>query len=162
GINSLVRLGIGVYGMWPSPDIKKIYENKIKIKPILSWKTKIAQIKILPTGSTIGYGLTYTTKEKTKIAIIPQGYADGFYRDFSNNGEVLIGGTRCKVLGRVSMNMFAVNVNHLLKVKIEDDVVILGRQNKNEILAEELALKFGTINYEITTRINSLLPRIVS
>jgi alanine racemase len=162
GINSIIRLGIGVYGMWPSPDIKKMYENKIELKPVLSWKTKIAQIKTLPTGNTVGYGLTYTTKEETKIAIIPQGYADGFYRDFSNKGEVLIGGVRCKVIGRVSMNMFAVNVSHLSKVKIEDEVVILGRQNKREILAEELALKFGTINYEITTRISSLLPRIVN
>lgn len=162
GIHSLIRLGIGVYGMWPSKYLKFLYKNKIELKPVLSWKTKIAQLKILPKGNTIGYGLTYKTKKTTKIAIIPQGYADGFYRGFSNKGEVLIGGTRCKILGRVSMNMFAVNISHLLNVKVEDEVMILGRQNKEEIRAEEMALLIDTINYEITTRISSLLPRIIN
>lgn len=160
GIHPLVRLGIGVYGMWPSEDIKNLYKNKIILKPALSWKTKIAQIKILPKGRSIGYGLTYTTKKKTKIAVIPQGYADGFDRGLSNKGEVLINGTRCRVLGRVSMNMFAVNVSHLLNVKAEDEVVIIGKQKKEKITAEEMAKKLDTINYEITTRISSLLPRI--
>ena len=96
GINSLVRLGIGVYGMWPSEHIKYLYKNKIELKPVLSWKTKIAQIKTLPAGSTIGYGLTYMTYVPTKIAVIPQGYADGLDRGLSNKGEVLIKGTRCK------------------------------------------------------------------
>jgi len=161
GINSLIRLGIGVYGLWPSPDIKKMYKNKIELKPVLSWKTKVVQVKILPKGSTVGYGLTYKTKKKTKIAIIPQGYADGFDRGLSNKGEVLIRGTRCKVLGRISMNMFAVDVNHLNKVKSEDEVVILGMQGREEITAEEIAKKLDTINYEITTRISSLLPRVI-
>jgi alanine racemase len=161
GIHPLVRLGIGVYGMWPAEHLKFLYKNKIELKPALSWKTKIAQIKILPKGSTIGYGLTYKTKRETKIAIIPQGYADGLGRDFSNNGFVLIGGARCKILGRVSMNMFVVNVNHLPDVKIEDEVVILGRQGREEITAEEMAKRINTINYEITTRISPLLPRVV-
>ncbi len=167
GIHSMIRLGIGVYGMWPSENIKKIYlpaqtgKNKIELKPVLSWKTKIAQIKTLPKGSTVGYGLTYKTKKVMKIAIIPQGYADGFDRNLSNKGEVLIGGTRCKVVGRVSMNMFTVDVNHLKNVKVEDEVVILGCQGDKEITAEELAKKLDTINYEITTRISSLLPRVI-
>ena len=171
GINSIIRLGIGVYGLWPSEDIKNIYKNKIELKPILSWKTKVAQIKILPKGHSIGYGLTYITKKETKIAIIPQGYADGFDRGLSNKGEVLIGGTRCQILGRVSMNMFAVDVSRLPNVKAEDEVVIIGTQGREparlnsrsggEITAEEMAEKIDTINYEITTRISSLLPRIV-
>jgi alanine racemase len=161
GIHPLVRLGIGVYGMWPSENLRKLYENKIELKPVLAWKTKIAQIKILPKRSTIGYGLTYKTKKETKIAIIPQGYADGFDRGFSNNGFVLIGGTKCKILGRVSMNMFVADVSHLTKIKPEDEVVILGRQGKEEITAEEMARRIGTINYEITTRVSPILPRIV-
>ncbi|MFA5791558.1 MAG: alanine racemase [Candidatus Paceibacterota bacterium] len=161
GIHSIVRLGIGVYGMWPSEEIKKLYKNKIKLKPILSWKTKIAQIKILPKGNTVGYGLTYKTKKETRIAIIPQGYADGLDRRFSNKGEVLIRGSRCKILGRIMMNMFVVDVSNLAQVKIEDEVVIIGFQGKKEITAEEIAEKIGTINYEITTHISSLLPRIV-
>lgn len=162
GINSIIRLGIGIYGMWPSEHLKHLYKNKMKPKPVLSWKTKIAQIKVLPKGNTIGYGLTYKTIKKTKIAIIPQGYADGLDRGFSNNGFVLIGGTRCKILGRVSMNMFVVNINHLKKVKQEDEVVILGKQGMEEITAEEMAKRIDTINYEITTRISTLLPRIVA
>lgn len=162
GINSIVRLGIGTYGMWPSEHLKDSYEKTgFNLKPVLTWKTKVAQIKILPKGNTIGYGLTYVTKKETKIAIIPQGYADGFDRGFSNNGFVLIGGTRCKILGRVSMNMFAVGVGHLNKIKIEDEVVILGKQGKEEITAEEMAKYVNTINYEITTRICPLLPRII-
>lgn len=159
GIHPLVRLGIGAYGMWPSLGIKKMY--KIKLKPILSWKTKIAQIKILQKGNTIGYGLTYKTTKKTKIAVIPLGYADGFDRGFSNNGFVLINGIRCKILGRVMMNMFVADVNHLKNVKTEDEVVILGRQGREEITTEEMAKRIDTVNYEITTRVSPLLPRIV-
>ena len=127
----------------------------------MAWKTKIAQIKTLPKGHSVGYGLTYLTSSFTKIAVIPVGYADGFDRGLSNIGEVLIGKTRCKVLGRVAMNMFVVDVNHLKNVAIEDEVVILGKQGKEEINAEEIAEKIETINYEITTRISSLLLRII-
>ncbi len=162
GINPLVRLGIGVYGMWPSEGLKLIYKkSKISLKPIITWKTKVVKIKTLPKGATIGYGLTYKTAKPTKIAIIPQGYADGLDRRFSNNGFVLINDTRCKIVGRVSMNMIAVLVDHLPGIKVEDEVVILGQQGKEEISAEEMARSINTINYEITTRISPLLPRRV-
>ena len=161
-IHPVVRVGMGTYGMWPSEHLKSVYKNsKFKLKPVLSWKTKIAQIKTLPAGSTIGYGLTYKTKKETKTAVIPQGYSDGLDRKLSNKGSVLIGGTRCKILGRVMMNMFVVDVSHLPKVQIEDEVVIIGVQGKETITAEELATQVGTINYEITTRISSLLPRVI-
>jgi len=161
GIHPLVRLGIGVYGLWPSSHLKTWYKDNIELKPVLTWKTKIAQIKILPKDSTIGYGLTYKTKRETKIAIIPQGYADGLDRGFSNNGEMLVRGTRCKVLGRVMMNMSVIDVSHLKKVNAEDSVIILGKQGNEEITAEDMAKRIGTINYEIVTRINPLLGRIV-
>ena len=162
GIHPLVRLGIGTYGLWPSELLKKVYgKSKFKLKPVLAWKTKIAQIKILPKGNTIGYGLTYKTKKETKIAVIPQGYADGFDRGFSNNGYVLIGGTRCKILGRVMMNMVVADINHLKKTKQEDEVVILGCQGNEEITAEEMAKRIDTVNYEIITCISALLPRVI-
>jgi len=161
GLNNIVRIGIGLYGMWPSEYLEKIWCKKIILKPVLRFISHIAQIKYLPKGHPIGYGLTYTTNKKTKVAIIPVGYADGYDRGLSNIGEVLIGGTRCNVIGRVAMNMFVVDVNHLKNIKIEDEVVLLGKQGKLEISAEEIALKIDTINYEITTRISSLLPRIV-
>jgi len=159
--HSIVRPGIGIYGMWPSEYLEKMWHGKIVLKPILKWVTHVAQVKILPAGHPIGYGLTYVTSKKTKIAIIPQGYADGYGRELSNKGEVLISGKRCKVLGRVAMNMFVVDVSHLAKVKQEDEVIIIGKQGREEIKAEELAQKANTINYEITTKISSLLLRIV-
>lgn len=161
GIHPIVRLGIGTYGMWPSDDLRKKYKNKLALKPVLAWKTKVAQVKTLPKGSTIGYGLTYKTKRATRIALIPQGYSDGVDRHLSNQGAVLIRGTRCRILGRVMMNMFSVDVSHLRKVKIEDEAVLLGKQGKEEITAEEIAHKLNTINYEITTKISALLPKIV-
>jgi len=156
GKNNIIRVGIGIYGMWPSEYLKNILEDKIILKPVLKWKTHIAQVKIIPAGYSIGYGLTYITSKKTKIAVIPQGYADGIDRKLSNKGEVLIKGTKCKILGRVAMNMFVVDVSHLKNVKQEDEVIIIG----NKIKAEDLAKKLNTISYEITTRINPLLPRI--
>ncbi len=161
GFNNIVRIGIGLYGMWPSEYLEKMWQKKIILKPVLSWKTKIAQIKILPKGHSVGYGLTYITKKKIKVAVIPIGYADGYDRGLSNKGEVLIGGTRCKILGRVAMNMFVVDVNHLKSVFAEDEVVLIGKQGNQEIAAEEIAQKIDTINYEITTRLSSLLPRMV-
>lgn len=160
-LNTFVRLGIGLYGLWPSEHIKYLYKGKIELKPVLSWKTKIAQVKDLPAGHTIGYGLTYMTYEPTKIAVIPVGYADGYDRGLSNNGEVLISGKRCKILGRVAMNMFVVDVTHLNKAKAEDEVVLIGKQGNEEITAEELAKKIDSINYEVVTRLNPLLPRII-
>jgi alanine racemase len=162
GVHPLVRLGIGVYGIWPSEYLKSLYKKtNFKLRPVLAWKTRIAQIKILPKGHTIGYGLTYQTKKETKVAVVPQGYADGLDRGFSNNGHVLIAGSRCKILGRVMMNMVVVDINHLKDVNIEDEVVILGRQGKEEITAEEMAKLTNTVNYEIITRTSSLLPRVI-
>ncbi len=162
GISDFVRPGLGMYGMWPSIDLEKRFENEnFLLKPVLRWVTHVAQVKILPAGHSIGYGLTYVTSKPTKIAIIPQGYSDGYDRGLSNKGEVLIGGTRCPVLGRVAMNMFAVDVTHLENVKTEDEVVLLGFQGEENISAEEIAEKIETINYEITTRISPLLPRVI-
>ncbi len=161
GLNSMVRLGIGLYGMWPAEHIQKMYKEKISLKPVLAWKTKVAQVKTLPQGRSIGYGLTYITRTEMKVAVIPQGYADGLDRRMSSNGEVLIAGTRCKILGRMMMNMFVVDISHLKNIKGGEEVVILGRQGKEEITAEEVAKNIGTINYEVTTHVNSLLIRIV-
>ncbi len=161
GIHSIARLGIGLYGMWPSEELEKMWKKKISLKPALRYITHIAQIKTLPVGHSIGYGLTYVTKKETKIAVIPQGYADGLTRSLSNNGFVLICGMRAPILGRISMNMLVVDVSHIKGVKIEDEVVILGTQKSNTITAEELAQNMGTINYEVTTHLSPLLPRVI-
>lgn len=160
-LHSLVRLGIGLYGMWPSEHLQYLNKKKISLKPALRWVTHIAQIKILPPNHPIGYGLTYITKKVTKIAVIPQGYADGLPRSLSNNGEVLIKGKKAKILGRVAMNMVVVDVSNIKDVLPEDEVIILGRQAKVEITAEQIAKESNTINYEATTRISALLPRVI-
>lgn len=161
GLNKIVRIGIGAYGMWPSTHIEYLYKNKMVLKPVLSFKTKIALIKTLPAGSTVGYGLTFMTHKDTKIAILPVGYADGLDRRLSGKGEVLIRGERCKILGRISMNMTVVDIDYISEVKIEDEAVFIGSQGKENISSEEMADVLGTINYEVVTKISPLLPRVI-
>lgn len=160
GFNHIVRVGLGLYGLWPSEALQKKYHSKITLKPVMRWVTHIAQVKTLPKGHSIGYGLTYITKKPTTIAVIPQGYSNGLSRMLSNKGEVLIGGIRAPILGRVAMNMFVVDVSKIKDVQPEDEVVLLGTQGNSCISAEERAGTY-TINYEITTGISPLLPRIV-
>ena len=160
-VNPLVRIGIGAYGLWPSEHLEYQHRRKVRFEPVLSWKTHIAQVKTLPAGRTIGYGLTYMTQKATKIALIPQGYADGYPRALSNVGHVLIGGKKCPIRGRVSMNMFVVDVSKVSNVTEGDEVVLLGSQGRAHISAEELGVLAGSINYEVVTRISPLLPRVV-
>jgi alanine racemase len=160
-LHNIVRLGIGLYGMWPSEHLEYLNKKRIVLKPVMRWVSHIAQIKVLPPNHSIGYGLTYITKKNTKIAVIPEGYADGLPRSLSNNGEVLIKGKRAKILGRIAMNMTVVDVSNIKDVLPEEEVVILGRQGKNEIKAEQIAKESDTINYEATTRISALLPKII-
>ncbi len=159
----MVRIGIGLYGLWPSEETRKLSAYKgisLKLRPALTWKTKIIQVKELPAGTPIGYDCTYRCRQKTKIAVLPVGYWDGYDRKLSNSGEVLIRGRRAPVRGRVCMNIIMVDVTKIPEVKINDEVVLIGKQGNEEIIAEELAEKIGTINYEVVTRINPLLPRI--
>ena len=160
-LHSIVRLGIGLYGMWPSEHLEFLNKKRIILKPVLKWVTHVAQVKILPTNHPVGYGLTYITKKPTKIAVIPQGYFDGLSRSLSNNGEVLIRGKKAKILGRVAMNMTVVDVSNIKDVVSDDEAVVIGSQGKNIITPEDIAQKMGTINYEVTTKISALLPRII-
>jgi alanine racemase len=161
-LHNIVRLGIGLYGMWPSEHLEYLNKKIITLKPVMRWISHVAQIKVLPANHPIGYGLTYITKKNTKIAVIPQGYSDGLARSLSNNGEVLIKGKKAKILGRVAMNMMVVDVSNIKDVLPEDEVVILGEQGKNRITAEQIAKESDTINYEATTRISALLPRVIA
>jgi alanine racemase len=160
-LHNIVRLGIGLYGMWPSEHLQFLNKKKIVLKQVMKWITHVAQVKILPANHPIGYGLTFITKKITKIAVIPQGYADGLPRLLSNNGEVLIKGKKAKILGRVAMNMIVVDVSNIKDIMPDDEVVILGEQGKGKITAEQIAKESNTINYEATTRISALLPRVI-
>jgi len=160
--SSLLRLGIGMYGLWPSKQIEESFAKDLLLQPALRWVTKVAQVKTVSSGFPIGYGITYRIINETKIAVIPQGYSDGYDRGLSNKGEVLVRGKRCPILGRVAMNMFVIDVSHLSEVKADDEVVLIGFQGEEIISAEELANKVGTINYEIIARVSSLLPRVIT
>ena len=142
----LVRPGISIYGLYPSREVQKT----VKLIPAHSFKTRIVFLKELPAGECISYGRTYaTTKRRTKIASLPIGYADGYNRLLSNQGEVLVRGRRFPVIGRVCMDQCMIDVTNLPQVKIGDEVVLWGRQGQEEITVEEIAEKIGTINYEI-------------
>ncbi len=155
--HDMVRLGIGLYGLWPSKHTRRV--ANFALKPALMWHTNIIQVKSLPKGSNVGYGLSFVTKRPTKLAILPVGYFDGYDRKLSNIGEVLVAGSRCKVLGRVCMNLTMIDVTHLKNAKAGDKAVLIGRMGREEITADELAEKIGTINYEVVSRINPLIPR---
>jgi alanine racemase len=161
---NMVRAGIGVYGLWPSNETfvsASHLGNKIELKPVLSWKTKIAQVKKVPAGSFIGYGCTYKTSKDTRLAILPVGYYDGYDRKLSNTAYVLIRGARAPLRGRVCMNMIMVDVTDIPQAALEDEVVLLGNQGDEKLSAEQIAKWSGTINYEVTTRINERLKRVV-
>jgi alanine racemase len=159
--HNAVRLGIALYGLWPSEDSKKFSRRSIHLKPVLTWKTKILQVKNLSKGDSVGYGMSYRAAKPLRIATLPIGYWDGYDRKFSNTASVLIHGKRCPVRGRVCMNVTMVELPQGIKVLPNDEVVVLGRQGLASVSVEELADNAGTINYEIVTRINPTLPRIV-
>lgn len=159
----MARIGISSYGLWPS---KETYLSAVLreqqppvLKPILTWKSCVAQIRAIPTDSHVGYGCTYKATHPMRIAVIPVGYYDGYDRALSSRGHVLIRGRRAPVVGRVCMNMIMVDVTHIPEVSLEDEVVLLGTQGEETITAEELAELCHTINYEIVTRIGAHIPR---
>lgn len=158
----MVRIGMGIYGYFPSDEIKKDSEKEVKLKPVLSWKTRIAEVKTVPAGAYIGYDGTERTKRATRVAVLPVGYWHGYDRGLSSIGQVLIGGRRCRVLGRVSMDMVVVDISAAPKVKVGDEAVLIGRQGQNEIWADEVGRRIGTTKYEILTRTNPLIERVIT
>jgi alanine racemase len=158
---TMVRIGIGLYGLWPSEDTKQLTKKlhpDFSLKPVLTWKTKILQIKDIPAGSTVGYDRTYYTAKPIKIATLQIGYWDGYDRRLSNTGTVVINNQYASIVGRVAMNLCMVDITGL-DVSLNDEVILLG--NYPKITADDLASHCKTINYEIVTRINPLLPRVV-
>lgn len=163
---NLVRAGIALYGLWPSPITRALIQQNKKLHagglhPTLTWKSLIAQTKHVKKGTPVSYGLTERVSRASRVAIIPIGYYDGFDRGLSSVGSVLIHGRRAKVLGRVCMNMIIVDITDIPNARIEDEVVLVGTQNKEQITAEEIASKIDTINYEVISRINPLIQRVV-
>jgi len=157
---TMVRVGIGLYGLYPSASLARSHAH-LELRPVMRWVSHLAQVKTLPAGHPVGYGLTYRTTRPTTIGIVPQGYSDGYDRGLSNVGEVLVHGRRCPLVGRVAMNMFAIDLSSVPDARAEDEVVLLGDQGEDRITAEEISAKLGTINYEVVARVSPLLPRVI-
>jgi alanine racemase len=153
---TLVRPGIMLYGSYPSSSLK----DKISLRPVMSWKSLIADLKKVPEGYPISYGRTFITQRPSLIAAIPVGYADGYNRLLSNCGEVLIKGVRSPVVGRVCMDWTMVDVTDVAGVEVGDEVVLMGSQLGQEITPEELGGRIGTIPYEILCSVGKRVPRI--
>ena len=161
----LARVGISLYGLWPSRETwvscLERAGDRPELRPALTWKTRVAQVKTVPEGGYVGYGCTWRAGRPSRIAVLPIGYHEGYDRRLSNVAHVLIRGRRAPVRGRVCMNMTMVDVTDVPGVGLEEEVVLLGRQGEERISAEQLAQWCGTIAYEVVTRIHPGLPRVV-
>lgn len=156
----MVRVGIGMYGLWPSQETQRVKEGEIKLTPVLSWKAVVSEIKYFPKGAKVGYDFTETLHRNTRAAIIPVGYWHGYPRALSSIGNVLLRGKRARVLGRVSMDMIVVDVTDIQNAKILDIATLLGRDGKEEVPIEELSGLCETSNYEFVTRLNPKMRRV--
>lgn len=151
----MVRVGLSMYGLYP-PGGGKI---GAKLKPALEFKTRVVYLKKVPAGTPLSYGSTYVTKKETSIATLPVGYADGLPRALSNKGEVLIGGRRHPIVGRVCMDMTLVDAGES-NMRIGDEVVLIGSQGKETVSADDIGKLADTISYEIICGIGKRVPRI--
>lgn len=150
----LVRTGIVFYGLSPSSDVPA----PAGFRPALSWNARVTQVKTVPAGTGVSYDHQYVTTSNETLAIVPVGYADGLRRKLGIN-EVLIGGQRAPVRGRVCMDQIIVGVSHVPNVRVGDDVVVLGRQGDASLTADDLALRWGTNNYDVVSGILARVPR---
>ena len=152
----LVRPGIALYGLEPFPGAVAAFG----LQPALAWKTRVALVKEVPPGTPISYGATFVTRRRSRIATLPVGYADGLRRALSNRGQVLVGGRRAPIVGRVCMDQVMVDVTDAGPVAVGDEVVLIGRQGDERITADEMAAWMDTIGYEVVTGIGRRVPRI--
>lgn len=158
GFFDAVRIGISMYGMWPSNYMKNVYDS---LTPVMSLKARVAMVKEIQEGFGISYGRTFISDKPMKIATVSFGYGDGYPRSLSNKGYVLIHGSRCKIVGRVCMDQFMVDVTHLPDVKEYDEVTLIGTDGENSITMEELGELSGRFNYELACDINPRVHRFI-
>ncbi len=153
---SVIRPGLTLYGVYPVRSLRQ----KINLRPAMCFKTRIIYVKWLPPHVGVSYGHTYVTTKKTRIAVIPIGYDQGLFRQLSNKGEVLVQGKRVPIIGTICMHLTMLDVTKLDKVDIGEEVVILGKQGNEEITADEIAFKAGTISYDVLCRFGRSNPRV--
>ena len=161
----LLRVGISLYGHWPSRETlvsaRAEGRNNLDLKPVMSWKARIIQVKDVPAGSYVGYGCSWKAEAPTRLGVLPIGYADGYDRSLGG-AWVLVKGKRAPVRGRIMMNLTLVDLSHIPEAGRGDEAVLIGEQNGEEISAETLAGLAGTINYEILARVASHVHRQVA
>lgn len=148
----VVRPGIMIYGLYPSTEVS----HSIELKPAMTLKTRVSQVKTLPAGSPVSYGGTFVTRKETDVAILPIGYADGYSRLLANRAEVMVKGCRVPQVGRICMDMCMIDVSGVEDVQTGDEVILFGE----DLPVEELAEKIGTINYEVVSTVGKRVPRI--
>lgn len=163
----MVRAGIILYGYWPTREtqIKYLHLKKDKTDPLkraLSWYSHAMQIKDVPEGDFIGYGLSYQTDRDLKTMVVPVGYCNGYSRSLSNNGHVLINGQRSPVIGMVNMNMFICDITEIPEVNVQDEIILIGKQNGTEITFSSFADMNKAMNYEILARLPENIERTIS
>lgn len=161
----IVRLGIALYGLWPSSETRLsarvVFGKQPQLAPVLSWKCESQLVKRIPQGAYVGYGCTWKAPRDSRIAVFPVGYFDGYPRLLSGRGHVLVGGARCPVVGRVMMNHLVVDVSDVVSDERPVVATLLGRDGGEEVCAELLGSWAQTINYEIVTRLGPHLRRVV-
>lgn len=152
----MVRLGIGIYGYYPSPAVDR---SKVQLQPALTLKSRIIYLKKVAAGTAVSYGGSYRAPRATSIATVALGYGDGLSRRLSNNGFMLVRGRPVPIAGRVCMDMTMLDVGSLPQVREGDEVVAYGRQGSGEISLEQVAERLGTISYELLCNVNARVPR---
>lgn len=154
---NLVRAGIAIYGMYPSEEVKK---QSISLVPALALKSRITYIKTIEPGSEVSYGGTFCASKQMRVATIPVGYGDGYPRNLSNRGYVLIRGKKAAILGRICMDQFMVDVSEIQEAAIDDEVTLIGSDDSQQIRVEDLAAWGGGFHYEIVCDIGKRVPRV--
>lgn len=152
----MVRLGIAMYGMYPSDEVKK---EKVELFPALDLKSHITMVKEIPAGEKVSYGGTFTTTRTTKLATVSVGYGDGYPRALSSKGYVLVRGQKAPIVGRVCMDQMMVDVTDIENVTRADIVTLIGKDGDAEITVEEIAALAGTFNYEFVCDLGKRIPR---
>lgn len=155
----MVRVGIGLYGMWPSPETARTFQNRLQLKPALTWKTVISEVKTVIKGEKVGYDFTQELKRTSRLAVLPIGYWHGYFRAWSGLSRVIIKGQKAKIVGRVAMDMVVADVTDVKDAKVGDEVILIGAQGKEAVTADELADLAGTTCYEVVTRLNPLIKK---
>jgi alanine racemase len=163
---TLARVGISMYGHWPSRETRLSWAlehqpSALELRPVLTWKALVGQMQSVKSGESVGYGRSWTAGRQSQLAVIPVGYADGYSRALGNRSRVAIRGRYAPVVGRVCMNILMADVTDIRDVRIGDEALLLGGAGESAVQAEELAELSGTINYEFLARLAPTIPRLV-